>query len=150
MKTITKIILGLLLLSLIIGTVSAEIVDDFKAPTPLNPLGTSSFADGNGHNIQLTKYTQDSHRIWFENDTGTNYYVEPYSQSTNFYIYVDGAESDTTQYEAIGILEIIEHNGEKYIVSSWTAKDSDSDIQLAYNNLLQFNELNHLTPLAIE
>jgi hypothetical protein len=76
--------------------------------------------------------------------------VQPSDKDANLYLYVDGAESGATQYEAIGVLEIIEHNGERYIVSSWTAHDSDSDIQLAYNNLLQFNELNHLTPLPVD
>lgn len=149
MKKIIKMLIGICILSLIIGTASAEIVDEFKAPSPLNPFGTSSFADGQGHNIQICEDTEDFHKIWFENNTETSYLVEPYQGNDSFYLYVDGAESDPNSAEALGIIEIVENNGNKYIVNSWTANDNDNDFKIAYENLLEFNEINQLTPISI-
>ena len=146
---IHKILIGITLLFLVIGVVGAtEMVDMFKAPSPLQSLGTSSYVDGQGHNIQIIEYDDGSHKIWFENNT--DYLVEPYENNNSFYFYVDASDVDPDGIEQVGILEIVEKEGNKYIISSWTPNDDeDTNTEIIFNNLLEFNKLNQLTPMEL-
>ena len=125
-------------------------VDIFKAPSPLTPLGDNSFVDGQGHNIQISEDTDSTHKIWFENNTETGYIVTPYEANNSFYMYSDASEVDPNTAEAVGVLEIVEKDGTNYIISSWSAKDTDADFKMVASNLLEFNKLNNLKPLPIE
>ncbi len=146
-----KIIIGISLLLLCLGAASAtDIVDIFKAPSSLQPMGTSAFVDQQGHNLDFIEYNDHTRQVWFENDTELSYNVEPYQGNDTFYMYEDGAESDPNALEAKGLIEIVEKDGVKYIINSWTANDSDNDFKMAYDNLLEFNKLNQLKPLTID
>ena len=145
---IHKIIIGITLLFLIIGVVYAtDNVDIFKAPSGLQASGTNSYLDGQGHNIQIAE-DEKFHEIWFENDT--DYLVQPYENNNSFYFYVDGSDVDPDGVEQVGILEIVEKDGTKFIINSWTPNDGEEDAKVIFNNLLEFNKINHLTPLKIE
>ncbi|ADC46638.1 hypothetical protein mru_0787 [Methanobrevibacter ruminantium M1] len=133
-----KIILGTCILFLLISVAYAGTVDIFTAPSPLQPLGNSGFGDGQGHNIQIFEFTENLYKTWFENDT--DYVVEKYEGNNGLYLYADD-ENDC------GILEIVEKDGKKYIVNSWTPK-GPSEAQTVVENLHDFNELNHLTPIT--
>lgn len=138
---ILKIITMISILFLLICAVSADVtVDDFKAPYPLSPVGNHGFADGKGHNINFYEYDDDSHKLWFENDT--DYVVQKYETNDSFYIYADD-ENDC------GILEVVEVNGEKLIVNSWTP-NGPNEAKEILDNLLFFNERNNLKPIIIE
>lgn len=144
MKKIMKITIGLTLLFLCLGAVNADThpTDIFTAPSPLHPIGNSGFVDEQGHNINIYENTDETHKTWFENDTENGYLVQPYEANDTFYIYADD-ENDC------GILEIIEHDGVEYIINSWTPNGSD-DARIIWDNLLEFNEINHLTPIKID
>jgi len=138
-----KIAILLLFTFLIIGAVYAV---DFKAPNGLEKLGQHGFVDKKGHNIDFQNYTDSSHKTWFENDT--DYMVQKHNDT--FYIYADGSDVDPDKVEAVGILEVVEVDGEKYIVNSWTPNNNnEKDMQIIWNNILEFNKLNKLTPIKI-
>lgn len=141
MKNIIKILIGISLLLLIIGNASAtDPVDIFKAPSTLQPMGTSGYVDTQGHNIIISKYSDDDYKTWFENDTETNYIVQKYNDTC--YI---GADDENDCY----ILEIVEKEGTKYIISSWTPK-GPNEAKIIQQNLEEFNMINNLNPIKLE
>lgn len=136
-----KIILGILLLSLIIGIACAAHNNEiFTAPPGLHAMGYNDFVDEQGHNIMIMEYNDKNKQTWFENDTNPEYLVQKYNDTC--YIAVDD-ENDCY------IFEIVEKEGNKYIISSWTPKGPDETAIIKYN-LEEFNKLNQLTPLHIE
>lgn len=133
--------IGITILFLMIGVASAtDLVDIFKAPSTLEPMGTSGYVDTQGHNIMIMEYSEDNYNTWFQNDTDPVYLVQKYNDTC--YISVDD-ENDCY------ILEIVEKDGTKYIVSSWTPKGPD-ETKIIQGNLEEFNKINQLTPLPIE
>ena len=143
---IGKILIGICIMLIFIGAVYAATPNDFKAPSNLKPIGTNAFVDGNGHNIDFCSY-EDNKGIWFENDTG--YIVGPYSKNATFFAYVDESDVDPDGIEGVGVLEVVEVNGEKLIINSWTPNDNEG-IDDTYNALLEFNKLNNLKPLDVD
>lgn len=144
MKKILKIAISISLLLLCIGVVCAEThpVDIFKAPNGLHSMGYSSFVDEKGHNIMINEYNADNMKTWFENDTDPEYLVQPYETNNSFYL---GVDDDNDCY----ILEIVEKEGNKYIIGSWTPKGPNEAKEIM-DNLLEFNKLNKVKPLPIE
>ena len=138
MKQIIKILLLVSILFLIIGVVSAEAtVNDFKAPNGLEPMGKYSFVDKKGHNIDIVEYTDSNYKTWFENDT--NYAVEKYNDTCYL-----SSDDENDCY----LIELIEFNGGKYIIYSWTP-NGHGDAKVIQDNLEEFNRLNNLKPLEV-
>lgn len=140
-----KIILSILCLFLIIGVAYAA--QEFQVPKDLHKMTSHSYVDEKGHNIEIQNYTESSHKTWFENDTG--YLVQKYNNNDSFYIYADSSSVDKNKAEAVGILEVVEYKGNKYIINSWTPKEDKKDMEIIWNNLVEFNQLNKLTPIKI-
>ena len=142
MKNITKIIIGIGIIFLCIGVVSAANLNQvFKAPTGLEPMGHNDFVDKQGHNIMIIEFNDNTKKTWFENDTDTVYFVEPYENNKNIYVGV----SDEDSY----LLEVVEKDGNKYIVGSWTPNSSQSDLTKIAENLKEFSNLNKVTPIEV-
>ena len=140
MKKITKIIIGATLLFLIIGMASAtDYVEIFKASSSLHAIGTNSFVDEQGHNIMIDEYSDEVYATWFENDTEERYVVQKYNNTC--YI---GADDENDYY----ILEIVEKEGTKYIIVSWTPNGPD-DAKIVKENLEEFNLINNLDPIEV-
>lgn len=138
---IWKILIGISILLLCLSIVNAaELNQLFTAPNGLEPVGTSDFVDKQGHNIMIIEYNDENKQTWFENDTDPEYLVQKYNDTC--YIGVDD-ENDCY------IFEIVEKDGNKYIVSSWTPKGPEEAAIIKFN-LEEFNKLNQLTPLPIE
>ena len=138
---IWKILLGIGILFLIIGVVSAaDIADTFKAPSGLEKVGTNSFVDRQGHNILISEYTDDNINTWLQNDSDPVYLVQKYNDTC--YIATDD-ENDCY------IHEIVEKDGVKYLISSWTPK-GPNEAQLLKKNLEEFNKLNNIKPLNVD
>ena len=140
-----KILIALLFTFLLIGTVYAT--QEFQTPKDLHKIAINTYADEKGHNLDILNYTDSSHKTWFENDTG--YLVQKYKNNDSFYIYADSSEVDPNKAEAVGIIEVVEYDGAKYIINSWTPKEDNKDMELIWENLLEFNKLNKLTPIKI-
>ena len=147
MEKIVKLTIGICLLFLLIGAVMAINTDNLKSPSRLSKLGDDSFVDRQGHNIQICEDTAEFHEIWFENNT--DYTVQPYENNNSFYTYIDGSDVDSDGIEAIGIIEVVEIDGVKCIVSSWTPNNGENK-DVIFNNLLEFNKLNNLKPITLE
>ena len=142
MKNITKIIIGISIIFLCIGVVSAANLNQvFKAPTGLEPMGNDNFVDKQGHNIMISEFNDDNKKTWFENDTDPLYSVIPSDSDPNVYIGV----TDEDSY----LLEVVEKDGTKYIVGSWTPNSSQSDLTKIAENLKEFNNLNKVTPVEV-
>lgn len=140
MKTMIKILIGLSVLLLFLGAVSAAHNNEiFTAPSPLHAMGYNDFVDEQGHNIMISEYNDDNKKTWFENDTETMYTVEPYQGNQNIYLGL----TDEDSY----ILEVVEKDGTKYIIGSWTPNDSQEDFKIIAENLMEFNKLNKVTPI---
>lgn len=136
-KTI-KILIAAAAIILMIGIVSAaNPVDIFKAPSGLTASGNDTFVDGQNHNIQIFNYTDELYSKWFKNDSGFS--ISQY-KNKNFF-----AENRDHHY---GILEIVEKDGNKYIIDSWTSKNPNESNTLK-KNLEEFNNVNGLKPIAV-
>lgn len=137
-----KGILILALLFLVIGTAYAANNNEiFKAPSGLEPMGHNDFVDKKGHNIMIEEYNDENVKTWFENDTDPMYLVQESQQHPNIYT---GATDDGSY-----ILEVVEKDGVKYIVGSWTPKSTSGDAELIWKNLQEFNKLNNLKPIEV-
>ena len=137
MKTTIKILIATATIFLMIGIVSAaDPVDIFKAPSGLNASGNDTFVDGQNHNIQIFNYTDELYAKLFENDTAFS--ISKFKDNHFF----------TKNYENhYGILEIVEKDGNKYIIDSWTSKNPNESNALK-KNLEDFNKANDLKPIA--
>ena len=137
MKTAIKILIAAVAIFLIIGVASAaNSADIFKAPSGLTASGNDTFADGQNHYIKVYNYTDELYSKWFENDKGFS--VNDYKNG-NFF---------SLNYEDhYGILEIVEKDGNKYIIDSWTAKNPNESNALK-KNLENFNSVNDLKPIV--
>ena len=143
MKQILKLLLLMSILFLIIGTAYAAHNNEiFKAPSGLQAMGYNDFVDQKGHNIMIMEYNDENIQTWFVNDTDSEYLVQPYEANDSFYLGVDD-ENDCY------IFEVVEKDNVKYIISSWTPK-GPNEAKTIFDNLLEFNKLNKLTPLPIE
>lgn len=138
-----KITLGIILLFIIIGTAYAAHNNEiFTAPSGLHAMGYNDFVDEKGHNIMVNEYNDDNVKTWLQNDTDPEYLVQPYESNDSFYIAVD---DDNDCY----IFEVVEKDGAKYIIGSWTPKGPNEAKEIM-DNLLEFNKLNKVKPLPIE
>lgn len=138
-----KSILILTLLFLIIGVAYAANNNEiFKAPNGLEKMGTHDFVDKQGHNLMIEEYNDENIKTWFKNDTDPVYLVQESQQHPNIYM---GA-TDEDSY----ILEVVEKDGVKYIIGSWTPKSTSRDTEMIWENLQEFNKLNNLKPIEAE
>ena len=120
-----------------LGAVCAANVDDFLVPDSLNKVSNGTFTDGYGRALHIMEDTPKYHQAWFENDTG--YVVKPFDVDDRYYMFFENSGQ-------VGILEVIEHNGDKYIVNSWT-ENGPGDCYSAILSMYQFNDLNNITPV---
>lgn len=140
MKT-WKILIGIGILFLLIGVASAaDFVDIFKAPYSLEQAGTNSYVDRQGHNILISEYNDDTVTTWLQNDTDPPYLVLKYNDTC-----IIATDDENDCY----IHEIVEKDGKKYLISSWTPKGAD-ETKIIQGNLEEFNKLNNLEPLNVD
>ena len=138
---IWKILIGICIILLLLGTVyAAQNNEIFKAPSPLKPMGNNDFVDQQGHNIMVAELDDDNINTWFQNDTDPAYLVEKYNDT----LYV-GTDDEHDCY----LHEIVEKDGKKYLVTSWTPNGAE-ETAIIQGNLDEFNKLNNLKPLEIE
>lgn len=138
MKRTIKILIAAAVIFLMIGIVSAaNPVDTFKAPSGLTASGNDTFVDGQNHNIQIYNYTDELYSKWFENDS--TFSISKFKDNHFF-------NKNTENH--YGILEIVEKDGNKYIIDSWTAKNPNESNALK-KNLEDFNSVNDLNPISI-
>ena len=106
-------------------------------PDSLHKVSDGKYTDGQGRVLSISEDIPKNHQAWFENDTG--YVVKPFEVDDRYYMFFESTGE-------MGILEVIEHGGDKYIVNSWT-KNGISDSYNVILSMYQFNDLNNLTPV---
>ena len=148
MKNMTKIIIGIALLFLVIGMVSATDINNLKCPDGWETIGGGSYHEigdspgsGNGHNMMIMEYTDANCDEFFENNTSENYYV--FKNADNTYNYTDWTVNNDE-----GCFEVVKIDDKEYflIFSSNIDKDYDKNI---YESMLDFNKLNNLEPVEV-
>ncbi len=136
MKKTIKILIAAAAILLMIGVVSANNVDTFKAPSGFTASGNDTFVDGQNHNIQIFNYTDELYSELFESDS--TFSISKFKDNHFF-------NKNTDKH--YGILEIVEKDGNKYIIDSWTAKNPNESNELK-KNLEDFNSANGLSPIS--
>ena len=143
-----KILLGIGLLFLVIGTVSAFEIKDLKV------LNDYSKFDGNGY----SNYTTNSHRYfcveklvdlddsvkqeWFTNNTTLKYKCNPVGDNIYYF------EDET--FNLYGYQEVVNSDGNYYMVSiNQDSKLSPGETELYLKDLKEFNKLNNLEPVSV-
>ena len=138
MKKTVKILIAAAAVFLMIGiVVAADPVDVFKAPSGFTASGNDTFVDTQNHNIQIFNYTDELYKEWFKSDS--TFSISNFKDN-NFL-----TKNTKNHY---GVLEIVEMDGNKYIIESWTGKNPNESRTLQ-NNLEKFNNANDLKPIAI-
>ena len=136
----TKILFGILLLFLVIGTVSAFEVDSLK---PID--GYNDFVDGcstdktySARNFYVEKlYTPE---VYFENTD--DYKVNPMGNNTFYF--------EDVAFELYGYQEAVDIDGETYYVSVYQhSKLSPSEEKELLDDLIEFNKVNNFEPIEM-
>ena len=145
MKKIIKILIGISLILLLIGTVSAFEVDSLKPIKDYTNFkdGQSTFTTNSNRMFIVEKVTIDDSFMedYFENNTVVDYLVIPVED--NIYYYEDG---DSQQ----GYQEVVEIEGDTYLVSIFqNSKLSPGEKNLYLKDMKDFNKLNNLKPIEV-
>ena len=147
---IWKILIGLMLMFLIIGTATAVDTGNLKMPDGWEAIDDSTYHEigdspgsGSGRNIIIEKWHDSLKDEYYSNVSDEGYYV--YSNGDNTFNYSDSLNED------YGCFEVVELDGEKYFVIFWNVMDADFDsVDVStYDLLMDFNKLNNLEPVEV-
>ena len=140
MKKITKILIGISLILLLIGTVSAFDRDSLKPIDDCNAFkeGSSVYKTYDAREFYVEKlYTPD---VYFENTA--DYKVEPKENNTFYF--------EDVAFDLYGYQEAVELDGETYYISVYQhSKLSPSEEKELFEDLLEFNKINKLEPIEM-
>ena len=135
-----KIIIGILLLFLVIGTAAAVNINDLKVPVGYNEETEGYYYLNTDEDTHLYIGELSLNEGVFENDTG--YAV--YSIGDKLYAFED------TAIQSYGIQEKVKINGEDYLVSIDKTTPLDNvDKTMFKEDLQTFNKLNNLEPIEL-
>ena len=133
-----KISILAILLIITIGFVSAV---EFQVPDGFTKQSDELYTTAdNKENINIINFEKEKD-FWLENNTEDKYTVV--GAENNTYNFTDGMLND------VGVLEVVEVDGEKYIINFWTDEGTDNDRTDNLKQMLEFNKLNKLEPLAV-
>ena len=146
---IGKILIGLSILFLLIGMVSATDINNLKCPDGWKAIGDGNYHEegesagqGSGQNMMIQKWYDGLKDEYFQNNSEEQYTVM--EDVNNTFMYIDAFNEDA------GCFEVVEIDGEKYFVNFWTVDYTDSE-KIADTSffMVQFNELNNLEPVEV-
>ena len=144
---IKKVMICLILSLFLIGFASAADLPNFNFPDDFKDVGDGIFIKYDSSNKPLQtfaviEYTVTDAGDYLLNDTDYGYTV--YNSTNNTFNFAD------EKLKEKGTIELIEIDGKKFIVESWDSLDGDKlDFKTTFNNILEFNKLNNITPLNI-
>ena len=144
-RNMKKILLCLILGLFLIGFASAANLPNFKMIDGFNDTGDGVFLKyGSNNKVEQTffilEYNEHDAADYLSNDTAYGYTI--YNSTNGTYNFVD------KPLKEIGSIELIEFEGKRYIVESWDSlSGNDHDFTDTFNNLVEFNKLNNITPL---
>ena len=140
MKGILKIlIVASVLLIVGVGVVAAGDMSDFQAPSGLEK-GSGNYFENDDFELSINSYDKE-----FDYDT-------LFKDDDDYSVTVMG---DTAEYEDklvdhVGVLEIVEIDGETYVVECYFDGNDDSKLSECNDYISEFNELNSLEPISID
>ena len=140
-----KIIIGILLIFLVIGTVSAIEYTSLKNPKNFKAFDTFGVSEKETDGrVQLTVVPVNDDAIKYMTGNGDK-------SQDNIYKYTDfGYSAKDGKFGYEGYTEVVEIDGEKYIVSVlFESKMSPGEEKEFLNALTEFNKLNNLSPLEV-
>ena len=136
-----KILIGLLLMFMVIGTCAAFEVDDMKVPPGYSNLKDGMAMLNDGHTELYVGKLDDNPGV-FESNVEEEYIVSNVGNNTYYFI------DDLMQM--YGLQEKVSIDNVDYLVSISKDKElSNADKVLLQEDLVKFNELNHLEPLEV-
>ena len=142
MKSITKIIIGISILFLLIGFVSATNLSNLKVPIGYNEETDGYYYLNTDEDSHLYVGKLSDNEGVFDNDTG--YMVIPIGD--NIYFYCDSGLQST------GLQEIVKIDGTDYLVSfykdNYIGNMKDTELQMFHDDIEKFNKDNKFTPIA--
>lgn len=144
---IKKIGFGLILGLVLIGVVFAVDSTSFKVPSDFDDIGDGVYVEYDALKnpvqiLSVVEYNEHDAEDYMSNDTENNYTVT--QGENNTFHFVDGSIDEK------GSFEIIEVNGAKFIVDFAVRGIGDEkDFNETFNNLLEFNKLNNVTPINV-
>ena len=140
-----KIAVCLILTLFLICAVSAANMTNFTLPDDFEDVGDGVYIKYDSakkveQTFAIIKYTQYDAEDYLKNDTSYGYTV--YNGTNNTFNFVDEKLNEK------GSIELVEIDGQKYIVESWNAIDGNAnDFTKTFQNLLDFNKLNNVKPI---
>ena len=146
---IWKIIIGLSVLLLLIGMVSATDINNLKVPDGWKSLGDGSYHEegdspgqGSGQNMMIQKWSDSFKDEYYQNNSDEKYSVQ--DTGNNTFMYIDDMNQNA------GSFEVVEIDGQKYFVNFWTVNNMDVE-KIADTSLFmqEFNQLNNLEPVEV-
>lgn len=136
-----KIGLFLTILLLTLSMVSAFETSDYTIPSKFNgTAGAYTFKTAD-FEFGIIEYNDDNGEFDFYFNDSENYTIEKNDTMGN---YTDASADE------VGSIEMVEINGEKYIVECCYTKIDNSKFKDCSECLLEFNKQNNLKPLTIE
>ncbi len=149
---IKKILLFSVILLFTMGFVCGALTSDFKAP---NGFEHSSYLDEND-SINIYCFKGDEDKLFLIEKYDDEYYGDLFKNNTEYYYSVTSLGNNTYMglengiIQSGAVMEVIEHNGEKYLVYTFLKDTSDKgQIKDSANYLTEFNKLNNVEPIAI-
>lgn len=140
-----KVVISLVICLLMMGFVSAVDITSFKVPSNFEDIGSGIYVQyGKGNNpdqsiavLEYTKYDADD---YYKNDTKYGYTTTDFKNNTTNFV--------DKQLNERGTFEFIKVDGKTFIVESWfSIDDKQKDFDVSFQNLVEFNKLNNVTPL---
>ena len=150
MKNVIKIMTIAAIVLFSVGIVSAALNSGLQAPAEFvhsEYWDKNSFMDiwclpnDNNTRLDINKYDVETDGILFESDSSVEYSVTP--MGNNIAMFTDGSGNSG------GVMEVVEFNGEKYLVSAYLASESSPEkAKDCMKYLDEFNKLNNVEAIA--
>ena len=134
-----KIVIGLLLMFLVIGTVCAAQYDDLKAPAGYEDMAAGISEKLDNQDVYFYVGEMEYNKEVFDNDTTQTVTL----LEDNIYKFVDTALDDS------GVQEKVKLDGKEYLVAIVDEGSIDGDIDSYLTAMKEFNKLNNLIPLEV-
>lgn len=120
-------------------------IASFTVPSNFEDIGSGIYVEyGKGNNpdqcMAILNYTKTDADDFYKNDTAYGYSTSDYKNNTTNFI--------DKQLNEQGTFEFIKVDGKTFIIESWfSIDDKQKDFENTFQNLVEFNKLNNVTPV---
>lgn len=140
MKSIFKILIAASILMMVsVGVAVAVEMSDLQAPSDLNK-GSGNYFENDDFELSVNSYDKELDYNTIFKDEGD------YSVT----VLGDTAEYKDKLVNHVGVLEIVEIDGEDYVVECYFNGSDDSKLSECHDLINEFNTLNNLEPKSID